>query len=160
VRLLAILALCLAACGGGGGGKPTFTPSADIAATHSWLLGSWRSSDPQRRVRVLIKPHPTMASRFDAFVSVGGYASDPDGWVEADGDQIAVAAENPFWGRFDLLGAVAGDEIVGQWSLGGGTELPTGGPVTMERTTPAPVTTLLELEVYESPDLLLIITRR
>lgn len=164
MRLLAILAVNLAACGGGGG-RP-FTPSPDLAASHAWLQGAWfgeaqaNGLDYPTALVFLAAIQPASSTAANFACDVPGIASVGTA-VQADGDRLRWSATAD--GYLSKWTATAEQRFVLRcnWRI---VEAPSPalvgqtGTATLTRSG-GPATTVLELEVYERPDLLLIVRR-
>lgn len=165
MRLLAILACLLASCGGGGGGKP-FTPSENLAQSHAWLQGAWFGEAQANGINyatalvflAAIAPSFSTSANFGCDapgIAAGGVA------VRADGDRLEWFAVGE--GYYSEWTATAEQRFILRcnWRI---VEAPSPamigqtGTATLTRSG-GPATTVLELEAYESPGLLLIVRR-
>lgn len=150
LSLVSILAF--SACNGGGA---SFTPSADIMATHPHLRGNWRGAN-LHTVSFTLTEHDRLDS-FRAFVSIGGLGA-ATGEAQADGDQLRVNVWTPGWGQFSFTGTLRDDDATafGPWSISGGSYGYRGESVRMEQWNRLPVVTI---DTIDDPDLLLVVRR-
>lgn len=165
MRLLAILALCLSACGGGGGGRP-FTPSANLAESHAWLQGAWFGSaqanglDYPTALVFLAAIAPSSSTSANFACDAPGIAAAGVG-VQADGDRLRWFATAS--GYYSEWTATAEQRYILRcnWRIVNAPSpvlIGQTGTATLTRSG-GPATTVLELETYESPGLLLIVRR-
>lgn len=172
----ALLLLLLAACSGGGASPRPFTPSADIAATHPFLVGLWlgewiESGQPATTPATTGSLNITSPGG-DGYTLSAGMLSEVtfqrgSGFIRADGDrfQVVLVTDIPA-GTMVVEGTVSGGaEMVATWtayrsdvSSPPGSPPDASGTLRLTKQGAAPQLRLTETH-YDSPDLLLVVRR-
>jgi hypothetical protein len=166
------LVVVLAACSGGGGGsQPPFTPSANLAESHPWLVGLWVG--PLRvpstgidytaglNFDALLQPTSSAAPVFDSFAP--GFPHQRVDF-EADGDRVRFAcslSDGSNYTTAHFAGAVQDHYVMHlTWSMESTVAVWNGlsGTADLARVG-GPAAARIEEEVFSTDDLLLVVRR-